>query len=166
MGVVVMSEPDSLAARFAEFYQVEFDAVFLGAVATCGVGDVALEATQEAFCRAFARWGRLHSEPWAGAWVMTTTLNLCRRRLRKRPSAGQTLADNSRGELSSIEDRVDLLTTLRKLPPRQREAILLHYFGDYPVGVVAEMMGLSEGTVKTHLHRGRRTVQTLLEYSR
>jgi len=62
-----------------------------------------------------------------------------------------------------MTDRLDLLAALRSLPERQRQAVVLHYLMDCRVATVAELMGLSEGTVKAHLHRARATLHDLLE---
>ena len=67
-----------MAANFDGFCKSEYASVYRAAFAFTGDKDAALDATQEAFSRAFARWARLSREPWAGGWVMTTALNLCR----------------------------------------------------------------------------------------
>jgi RNA polymerase sigma-70 factor (ECF subfamily) len=58
---------------------------------------------------------------------------------------------------------LDLLTALRSLPDRQQEAVVLHYLVDCPVTTVADLMGVSEGTVKAHLHKARAALHALLE---
>jgi len=45
-----------------------------------------------------------------------------------------------------------------QLPARQRAVVVLHYLDDLPVSEVAAVLGCSEGTVKTHLHRARRAL--------
>lgn len=50
----------------------------------------------------------------------------------------------------------EVVEALRGLPPRQRAATYLVYFVDLSVGVTAELMGCTEGTVKRHLHDARR----------
>ncbi|MBO0732409.1 MAG: sigma-70 family RNA polymerase sigma factor, partial [Acidimicrobiaceae bacterium] len=54
----------------------------------------------------------------------------------------------------AIVDRRLLLDQLRKLPTRQREAVVLRYLADLPASEVALAMGLSDETIKTHLDRG------------
>jgi RNA polymerase sigma-70 factor, ECF subfamily len=44
---------------------------------------------------------------------------------------------------------------VRALPPRQAQAVALHYLEDRPVREVAELMGCSEGTAKALLHQAR-----------
>jgi RNA polymerase sigma-70 factor, ECF subfamily len=52
---------------------------------------------------------------------------------------------------------------LEKLPARQREAFVLRYWEDMDVAETAEMMGCSEGSVKTHCSRAVHALATLLE---
>lgn len=126
-----------------------------------GSREVALDATQEAFTRAFVRWRRLRRHDWAGGWVMTTALNLCRRRGRAPIPVGRaepaTTAPDPTGE------RVDLQRALATLPARQRQAAILHYLGDLPVSAVAELMQISESAVKSHLHSARGALRRNLE---
>jgi RNA polymerase sigma-70 factor (ECF subfamily) len=52
---------------------------------------------------------------------------------------------------------------LEKLPARQREAFILRYWEDMDVAETAEMMGCSQGSVKTHCSRALHTMAALLE---
>lgn len=51
---------------------------------------------------------------------------------------------------------------LRRLPSRQREAFVLRYWQDMDVAETAQMMGCSEGSVKTHCSRAVHTLATIL----
>jgi RNA polymerase sigma-70 factor (ECF subfamily) len=59
-------------------------------------------------------------------------------------------------------DRVALVEALRQLPYEQREAIVLHYIVDLPVGAIAVQLGVPEGTVKARLSRGRSRLAPLV----
>jgi RNA polymerase sigma-70 factor, ECF subfamily len=136
---------------FTELYEREFPAVFRAAYLMSGDRALAEEATQEAFARALARWGRLRSQPWAGGWVTTTALNTARRHLRRRrPTMPASVRD---GEDETT--RLDVQAAVRGLPARQQEAVVLHYLLDLPVAETAAAMGCDQGTVKTHLSRAR-----------
>lgn len=56
-----------------------------------------------------------------------------------------------------------IVTALRRLPRRQREAFSLRIFEDLDVATTARVMGCSEGAVKTHLSRAREALQKHLE---
>ncbi len=138
---------------FTDFYESMFSSVTRAVSAYCGDPDVAHEATQEAFARAYARWPRVRDLEYPEGWVTTTALNLSRRQFRRRSTGRSYRTETVSSGPSS--DRVDVLVALRSLPPRQQEAIVLHYLLGLPVSAVADAMRLSEGGVKSHLHKGR-----------
>ena len=149
---------DRAKADFAEFYAGEFPQVYRAAYLVTYDRQAAFDLAQEAFARAFARWRRLSREEWAGGWVMTTALNLAKRRVPEAPSAAPAATASG-----PAGDRVDLVRALRLLPFRQRQALVLHYVGDLPPHAVASVMGVSEGTVKAHLAQGRAALRKKLE---
>ncbi len=64
-------------------------------------------------------------------------------------------------ETSSLEDEVELaedkrevIAALRDLPHRQRSALVLRYYEDMGIDDIADAMGISRNSVKTHLQRG------------
>ncbi len=148
-------------ASFEDFYGNEFPLVFRAALLLAGDRAVAEDATQEAFKRAYVRWGRLNRTDWAGGWVMTTALNICRRSLRKgRP--GPPMPGFHESHEGDSAGRVDLVRGLQALPPRQRQAVILYYLGDLHVAAVAELMNVNEGTVKAHLAQAREALRRSL----
>jgi RNA polymerase sigma factor (sigma-70 family) len=50
--------------------------------------------------------------------------------------------------------RVDVLAALRKLPFGKRACLLLRYYEDLPQAQVANILGISEGTVKSQTAKG------------
>jgi RNA polymerase sigma-70 factor, ECF subfamily len=153
-----------VALDFETFCRSEYAQVFRAVCLATGDPEVASDATQEAFKRAFVRWRRLSKEPWAGGWVMTTALNLCRMEFRYRARSRNRLAlGNSVDTREPTGDRVDVLKALATLPFRQRQAAILYYWGDLSTSVVAELMGLSEGAVRAHLTHARKALRKTLE---
>lgn len=61
------------------------------------------------------------------------------------------------------EDRRELLAALATLPARRREAIVLRYWLDLPEREIAATMGVSIGTVKSHVSRGLNALGEVLE---
>ncbi len=55
-----------------------------------------------------------------------------------------------------------LWARVRALPAAQRDAIIMRYVDDLALADIASVLGCSEGTVKTHLQRARRTLATHL----
>jgi RNA polymerase sigma-70 factor (ECF subfamily) len=144
-------------SAFERFYVSEAKAVFTAVYLMCRDRQLAEDATQEAFARALERWNRLEPCSWAAGWVMTTALNVAKRTLRRRRS--WPIAR----EAPNPDETVDLWTAVRRLPKRQREAVVLHYRMDVPVEEIAQILGCKEGTVRTHLARARDALRIKLE---
>jgi RNA polymerase sigma factor (sigma-70 family) len=108
------------------------------------------DVVQEAFCGLFRRWASLDDPGKALIYLRSSVLNGCRSALRYRarrtgvhldePAAPSAEADALIGE----EHRA-LLAGLRRLAPRQREALTLPYFADLDEAEIAESMGISRG---------------------
>jgi RNA polymerase sigma-70 factor (sigma-E family) len=132
------------------------------------VGDVGVaeQITQDAFVKLQLRWGGLRRLDRAPAYLRSAVLNgarshLRRRRVRDRHDARRTAApavDTPEGALLGRAEHERVVAAVRRLPARQREAVVLRFYMDLPLGEIAEAMGVSEGAVKTHLHRGLATL--------
>jgi RNA polymerase sigma-70 factor, ECF subfamily len=150
-------------SSFEDFYASNFDSVYRAVFVATGDEDGSLEATQEAFKRAFVRWRRLSQHDWAGGWTMTTALNVYRRSHRRRDFSVYEV--NREQEPIDPTSRLDVVDALRTLPPRQQTATVLYYLGDIPVAAIADLMNVAEGTVKAHLAQARTSLRHLLEVS-
>ena len=67
-------------------------------------------------------------------------------------------------ELVDVTDTI--VTGLTHLHPTEREAVVLHYLEQRPIGEVAEICGVPPGTIKSRLHRARRILRETLENER
>lgn len=158
-------EEDIDADSFESFYAYEFPTVFRASFAFCRDRELALDATQEAFGRAFARWFRLHRQPWRTGWVVTTAINICK--WHKKKAAKSVLLDTGPdvGQSQNHEIEFEVLSAIWQLSTRQRQAVSLYYLADQPVRTVADLMNLSPGAVKKHLSRAREHLKKHLEDS-
>jgi RNA polymerase sigma-70 factor (sigma-E family) len=133
-------------------------------LATLVVGDIgtAEQVTQDAFVKLQLRWGGLRDPAKAPAYLRSAVLNgarsqLRRRRVGVRHDARRTAAPAAVTPESATVGRAEherVVAALRRLPRRQREAVTLKYYLDLPEAEIAAAMGVSGGSVKTHLHRG------------
>jgi RNA polymerase sigma-70 factor (ECF subfamily) len=122
--------------------------------------EAAADAAQEALARAWQHWEKIEATR-PDAWLRTVALNLCRSRWRKLGREARL----RRIGVEVVEDvlrDVDLVAALRALPQRQREAVVLHYLEDLRVEDCAAAMGVSAGSVKQHLTRGRTALAAAL----
>jgi RNA polymerase sigma-70 factor, ECF subfamily len=157
---------DGTSDTFEAFYEEQFVVTFRAAWAVCGDRGTAEEVTQEAFIRALQRWDRLKHESWKTGWVISTTVNLARRAARRRRRNQGLEYGKGPRPLDETAQNVDVWRAIRSLPRRQQEAVVLHYITDCSVESVATLMKCDTGTVKTHLSRGRRSLQRALEGER
>ncbi len=56
-----------------------------------------------------------------------------------------------------------MIVALRALPGRQRECLVLRYYGDLSEAQIAAAMGISPGAVKSHASRGMAALRAALE---
>lgn len=121
---------------------------------------VAEELAQEAFTRAFERWPAVSGHPCPAAWILRATLNLAisDRRRRRIPSQPEALTSHDEHTTIGLVVR----EALTKLSRKQQQAIVLRYIGGCEEAEIAAAMGITPGSVKTHLSRGRARLAQLI----
>ena len=125
--------------------------------------DVAADSADEAFARALDRWGRVESMRSPEAWVCRVALNVMRRRMRRR-MLEQRLVGSQPPRAGAGEPIVhpELWAAIRRLPDRQRLAVLLRYVADLSEADVADAMGIARGTVSSSLAAARASLASVL----
>jgi RNA polymerase sigma factor (sigma-70 family) len=143
-------------ARESDDFDSFFRSVFAKAVAVAqkvtGERAAAEDAAVEALAKAHLRWAKIGREPWREVWVFKVAVNEAIRRL-PRQHAAYRLPDVS-DPADDVALRMTLTAGLQKLPRRQCEVIVLRYLLGYSEAQVACALGVTRGTVKTHMHRG------------
>lgn len=124
-----------------------------------GERQVAEDAAVEALARAFSRWERVASLPWRDGWVLKVALREAIRMQRRSPAMLVLDVPAAQDEIDDLALRHALVDALSALPRRQREALGLRYLADLSEEEVAAVLGISRGSVKTHLHRGVRSLR-------
>lgn len=118
------------------------------------------DVAAEACARAYLRWSRIAGLPWRDAWVLRVATNLALDAVRR--SHPIALESPQSDDHDAALTRTALVAALRQLPRRQREAISLRYLSDLPEEDVAHAMGISAGTVHTHIRRGLAALRSRL----
>jgi RNA polymerase sigma-70 factor (sigma-E family) len=155
-GPVGAPDPDAaLGALFRQHYE---PLVGLARLLLDDPGQ-AEETVQEAFARTYDRWSRLRNRHDPLPYVRRAVVNLVRGRLRRRVIARrhrpEPLRDAESAEEGAIrhESRREVLEALGGLSARQRECVVLRFYLDCSTAETAAALRVSEGAVKTHLHR-------------
>jgi RNA polymerase sigma-70 factor (sigma-E family) len=130
------------------------------------------DVVQEAFCGLYRRWSHLADPASAVHYVRSSVLNGCRSVLR-RSNAHRSLAragyqpPESSAESVALtgEERREVMRALRRLPQRQREALVLRFYLDLPAEEAAATMGISPGSVRSAITRGLASLGRMLQES-
>jgi RNA polymerase sigma-70 factor (sigma-E family) len=143
--------------EFPDFFADEFWPLRrIGFLLTGDWGE-AEELAQEAMARTFAAWPRVRGYDRPAAFARKVLLNRHRSLLRRAVvEARHLLASRpqDRHEPDFGGDDLVLWQALRRLPARQRTAIVLRYYLDLSEAEVARQLGVPAGMVKSLVHRG------------
>jgi RNA polymerase sigma-70 factor, ECF subfamily len=130
----------------------------------------AKDAAQEVFLRLHRHLGRFHDDKDFIPWLYRMTVNICldwKRRSKDGISIEQILeaADASldpEQALRLTQERALLVAALRRLPERERLAILLRDLEGHSTAKVAGILGSSEGTVRSQISTGRAKIRKFI----
>jgi RNA polymerase sigma-70 factor (sigma-E family) len=127
------------------------------------------EVVQDSFIAMHDGWRRLRDREKALSYLRQSVVNRSRSVLRHRtvidknaPKPPPDMPSAEQGALNSLE-RYAVVAALRTLPVRQREALVLRYYGDLSEAQIASAMGISRGAVKSHTARGMSSLRAALE---
>jgi RNA polymerase sigma-70 factor (sigma-E family) len=139
-------------------YQVHAVGLIRLAVIMLGDRAAAEDVVQEAFCGLFRHWYRLRDPAKALPYLRSAVLNGCRTALRRRRNPARAAPAESSAESAEHlallgEEHRQVLALLRRLPARQREALVLRFYDELAEPEIAQVMGISQGTVKSTTSR-------------
>lgn len=146
----------AVTALYSTHYRslVRLAALLLRDVAT------AEEVVQDSFVAMHGGWRRLRDNDKALSYLRQSVVNRSRSVLRHRvvvdrnaPKPSPDMPSAEQGAIALLE-RSAVVSALRKLPARQREALVLRYYADLTEAQIATAMGISRGAVKSHTARG------------
>jgi RNA polymerase sigma-70 factor (ECF subfamily) len=128
---------------------------------TTGGYESAADVVQDAFAQALRRRETFRGDGSLEAWVWRIALRMAFAAGRD----GTSTTAVEEAEPGLVEPYLDpeLAAALRALPPRQRLVVFLHYFADLPYREIAEVCGISEGTVAASLAQARASLLEALD---
>jgi len=154
------------ATEYNELYQAHHAQVLRLCRLLLSDPDEADDVSQEVFLKLF-RQRQLSGDTIAwGPWLTRVTVNACRDRRRSGwwkwwrehhrtfeeaefPGHGRTPEQ----EVLSRERRLDVWRSFQQLSSRQQEVFVLRHLEGFPTAEVAEILGVSPGSIKRHLYR-------------
>jgi RNA polymerase sigma-70 factor (ECF subfamily) len=146
---------------FELWYRQAYGRLSTSMLALTGDRDLAADVTDEAFARAWRHWHKVSEMAAPEGWTYRVALNLVRTRSRRRRVEQRILPRLvSRPETAAPAGEV--WAFVRDLPERQRQAVVLRYVGDLDELEIAEVMGVTRGTVASTLFDARHRLAAAL----
>jgi RNA polymerase sigma-70 factor, ECF subfamily len=148
----------STQGDFDEFYTASRLRLLRQLTIMTGDPEQAADVLQEAYARAWQRWGRVSRLDNPVAWVRTVAWRVAISQHRRSLVAADRLRRFRASEVDRVEgseERVDLLRALSALSAEHRRTVVLHEMAGLSVAEIAVETGVPAGTVKSRLWRAR-----------
>lgn len=155
-------------------FQRHYAALVRLGVVMLGSREAAEDAVQDAFLALHRHRSTLRDPEAAAAYLRSAVLNRCRSWVRRqvtqraaRPLILVREHEESPEAVTVTRDEVgSLVAVMRTLARRQREVLACRYVLELSVAETAQLLGISEGSVKVHTHRGLQNLQQRIEVAR
>lgn len=159
-----MSDNDQEFVRFVETTGSSLQRL---AYLVCGDWHLADDVVQDALYKLYIAWHRVDRNgnqlAYARRTVVNAAIDTSRRPWRREVPAEQEDDATGPDPTADIEHRDELFAVLGELPPRQRACVVLRYYEDLSIEQTAELLGCSEGTVKSNTARGLDALRQVME---
>lgn len=150
----------SVEAHLEEVFQRSYRRLVVQLYGVVGDLGEAEDLVQEAFVRAAAAGRRFARVDSSETWLRTTAVNLHRNRGRR---LGRVPVEARPGpDPTGLEEDIEVVEALRALPAEQRTVLALRQLADEPVAEIADLLGVTEGTVRSRLDEGIAALAQLL----
>ncbi|MDT0350715.1 SigE family RNA polymerase sigma factor [Pseudonocardia charpentierae] len=170
-GAVRPVEVAGAGQEFDAYFRARRDAVRRTAYLLCGDWHRADDHAQAAFVALHRHWRRIRDRDALDAWMRKTLVRTVvdesrrpwrRERSTEDPVLTTAVADRADGPADSVVTRHVLVDGLRVVPPRQRAVLVLRFLEGLDVAATAEVLGCSEGTVKSQTAHGLAALRAAL----
>jgi RNA polymerase sigma-70 factor (ECF subfamily) len=138
--------------------------------------DDADDLAQETFVKVYRSLPSFRGDAGVGTWLYRIVTNLALDRLRQRQRMKQRMVPLDDAVVQGLSESSDSMMgadlqlhierALYTLPTLQRAVIILRHLDGLSTKQVSSILQCSEGTVKTHLHRGLKKMQKKLQHVR
>jgi RNA polymerase sigma-70 factor (sigma-E family) len=154
--------------EFDEFVLARQQRLLRTAYLLCGDWHLAEDLTQNALAKVYVSWARIKRVDNVDAYVhrmlFRTYIDTYRRRRKQEilSAAVPDVAAAEAGGRAGSEVRMALISALAKVTPRYRAVLVLRFWEDRSIPETADALGISEGSVKSHTHRGLHQLRSVL----
>lgn len=141
---------------YGDFVMARRAALVREAYLLVGDAHLAEDLVQTALAKTYVAWHRVSTSRAPEAYVRRILINANISQHRRRRVAEVltgTLPEAASEPVQPLLHSAEVIEALMSLPPRQRAAIVLRYWDDLPESEIAELMGCSIGSVRTHTSR-------------
>ena len=153
--------------QFREYVAARTESLRFTAYLLTGDWHLAEDIVQTSLVKLYRVWHRIERGGSIDAYVRRiitrTFLNERRRAWWRREHVTDAPPEPAPPPASGPEDRMLVWAALKRVPRKQRAALVLRYWEDLSLAEAAEVLGCSEGTVKSQCSRGLRTLREVLE---
>lgn len=164
---------EAAESEFADFFTGSWDRLFRSTYAVAGDYQLAEDALQNAFAKAYAAWWRVrsadHPEAYVRRMAVNEVLGMRRRGWWRSERVGADVEDTPAGwrdRAASPEDGLllsdEVWAAVRSLPVRQRAVVVLRYYEDLTEQQIAAVLGCRPGTVKSQAAAALKTLRRVL----
>jgi RNA polymerase sigma factor (sigma-70 family) len=168
---MAVTETGHLASReIDDLYRAHVGEVYRYAYAVLGNHADAEDVTQTTFLNAYRALEQGVKPRKPTNWLLTIASNAIKQRFRQEQSRPRYVELDERIAHAGTEDDDEgpsvgeLLTALSKIPPQQRQAIVLREFEGRSYSEIAEILGITTSALETLLFRARRSLAEELEH--
>ena len=157
---------------YVEFVEAASGSLRRTAYLVCGDWHRADDVVQDALYKLYRSWSKVDRSgnplAYARRIVVNAALDSGRRPWRREVPTADLPSDPVRPGDHATEYAVrdEVLTALGELAPRQRACVVLRYYEDLSVEQTAQLLGCSEGTVKSQSARGLETLRIAIDRAR
>lgn len=146
--------------QFTEYFTARVQPLRRLAYGLCGDWHTAEDIVQLTFVRLYSAWPRVRIDS-VDHYTRRVLVNvfLSHRRTRRWEALTASPPELPAPDGPAVADRLALHAALAGLAPRQRAVVVLRHLEDLPVAEVAELLQVSEGTVKSQTARGLETLR-------
>ena len=124
----------------------------------------AQDIVQQTFLKLVENRKNFESEEHEKAWLIRVCINLCKDNLKSswHSKVSYIQERDFSAPIYEIDEKMPLLSYVKKLPRNQKAAIYLFYYEDMSVFQIAEVMNARQNTVLSWLNRGRKALKKIL----